>query len=365
MEGAGGDRLPDTEAAEARTQLAGGLAGEGDREHVGGIDESLARLPRDAPGEHAGLARAGAGEDRQRRGAAGDRVALRCVETVEERVHRGTVPRGCDADAHSRRPTEHRAAQHARNSRRPRVVSAASQLGSPRGRSRRPSSDSSPQGCPRCSASAVGLRLSSPPGGGPVRLGHRTGSVPIRLPGLPVRSARAIRLASTSRASRPFLPGTGPVFTGLASYRRAGGNARGISGSSRVRSLAWSSVSASEFEDAWSADALDEIPAGARAELENVAVVVEDWPTRRAARRASARGEHAPRVCTRACRSPARTAQLQRRRARPHHDLPGTVGAPRATTLDELAAQVRVTVLHEVGHYFGMDDERLDEPGWA
>jgi len=26
---------------------------------------------------------------------------------------------------------------------------------------------------------------------------------------------------------------------------------------------------------------------------------------------------------------------------------------------------VRVTVLHEVGHYFGMTDERLHEMGWA
>ena len=33
--------------------------------------------------------------------------------------------------------------------------------------------------------------------------------------------------------------------------------------------------------------------------------------------------------------------------------------------VDELAAQVRVTVLHEVGHYFGMCDERLHELGWA
>ena len=31
----------------------------------------------------------------------------------------------------------------------------------------------------------------------------------------------------------------------------------------------------------------------------------------------------------------------------------------------DLAAQVRVTVLHEVGHYFGMSDERLRELGWA
>ena len=31
----------------------------------------------------------------------------------------------------------------------------------------------------------------------------------------------------------------------------------------------------------------------------------------------------------------------------------------------DLAAQVRVTVLHEVGHYFGMADDRLRELGWA
>ena len=37
----------------------------------------------------------------------------------------------------------------------------------------------------------------------------------------------------------------------------------------------------------------------------------------------------------------------------------------RARDADELARMVRVTVLHEVGHYFGLDDERLRELGWA
>jgi len=37
----------------------------------------------------------------------------------------------------------------------------------------------------------------------------------------------------------------------------------------------------------------------------------------------------------------------------------------RARDRDDLAAEVRVTVLHEVGHYFGMDDARLHELGWA
>jgi predicted Zn-dependent protease with MMP-like domain len=32
---------------------------------------------------------------------------------------------------------------------------------------------------------------------------------------------------------------------------------------------------------------------------------------------------------------------------------------------DEIARQVAVTVVHEIGHHFGIDDERLDELGWA
>ena len=37
----------------------------------------------------------------------------------------------------------------------------------------------------------------------------------------------------------------------------------------------------------------------------------------------------------------------------------------RAHDADDLARSVRVTVLHEVGHYFGLDDARLRELGWA
>lgn len=31
----------------------------------------------------------------------------------------------------------------------------------------------------------------------------------------------------------------------------------------------------------------------------------------------------------------------------------------------EVRHQVRVTVIHEVGHHFGIDDDRLDELGWG
>lgn len=34
-------------------------------------------------------------------------------------------------------------------------------------------------------------------------------------------------------------------------------------------------------------------------------------------------------------------------------------------TEEEVVAQVRVTVVHEVGHHFGIDDARLAELGWA
>ena len=37
----------------------------------------------------------------------------------------------------------------------------------------------------------------------------------------------------------------------------------------------------------------------------------------------------------------------------------------RAATEAEVVAEVRVTVIHEVAHHFGIDDERLDELGWA
>ena len=31
----------------------------------------------------------------------------------------------------------------------------------------------------------------------------------------------------------------------------------------------------------------------------------------------------------------------------------------------DVVHQVRITVIHEVGHHFGIDDARLDELGWA
>ena len=37
----------------------------------------------------------------------------------------------------------------------------------------------------------------------------------------------------------------------------------------------------------------------------------------------------------------------------------------RCRTEAEVVHQVRVTVVHEVAHHFGIDDDRLDELGWS
>jgi predicted Zn-dependent protease with MMP-like domain len=36
-----------------------------------------------------------------------------------------------------------------------------------------------------------------------------------------------------------------------------------------------------------------------------------------------------------------------------------------ASTQEEVVDQVRVTVVHEVAHHFGIDDDRLTELGWS
>ncbi len=159
VERAGGDRVADPEAGQAGPELAGGLAGERDREHVGRVDVPLARLPRDPTGEDAGLARAGAGQDRERRGATGDRIALRRVEILEERVHGGTVPPGYDSHREpSRGPGRQTGQQKAPSSLRCVAARISSGPFPPT------TSDPSPPGLPGCSASVVVFRFPRLPG---------------------------------------------------------------------------------------------------------------------------------------------------------------------------------------------------------
>jgi predicted Zn-dependent protease with MMP-like domain len=119
-------------------------------------------------------------------------------------------------------------------------------------------------------------------------------------------------------------------------------------------------ISEERFE-AMVADALDSIPDELASELENVAVMVEDWPSpaqldgRSGTLLGLYQGVDLPR------RSP-----LGYNGAMPDR-ITIFRGPLCSISRDEadLARQVRVTVLHEVGHYFGMSEARLHELGWA
>ena len=107
-----------------------------------------------------------------------------------------------------------------------------------------------------------------------------------------------------------------------------------------------------EFEELVG-DALDGIPADLGAAMENVAVVVDD---------------DSP---------PGRLlglyqgVPLTRRGGNYSASMPDRITIYMATicrscrTRQEVVDLVRKTVIHEVGHHFGIDDDRLKELGWA
>ena len=107
-------------------------------------------------------------------------------------------------------------------------------------------------------------------------------------------------------------------------------------------------------------DAVDSLPAPLLDRVDNLAVVVEDVPPEDALPGGeptillglyegvpqTERGFDAPWL-------PDRVTIYRR-----PHEL-------RARTRRELAALVRETLVHEIAHHFGIDDDRLDELGWG
>ena len=111
------------------------------------------------------------------------------------------------------------------------------------------------------------------------------------------------------------------------------------------------------------ADALDEIPPALGAQMDNVAVVVEEWADRAQLARLAPGGtllglyEGVPLTQ----RGPLSYAGVAPDRITIFRGPLSRL----ARDEEDLASRVRVTVLHEVGHYFGMSDDRLRELGWA
>lgn len=100
------------------------------------------------------------------------------------------------------------------------------------------------------------------------------------------------------------------------------------------------------------ADALAMIPDELRAEMENVAIVIDD--------------ESPPGPLYGLYEGIPLTNRGHYAGASPDRItlFLATICASASTT-EELARRVRVTLLHEVGHHFGIGDARLHELGWS
>ena len=108
--------------------------------------------------------------------------------------------------------------------------------------------------------------------------------------------------------------------------------------------------------------ALDGLPPELSGLLDNVAIVVEDWP------------EYSTPLVS---GGPEETlyglyegVPLTERSAGYYGFLPDRITIFRGPlerdfATQELEEQVRITVVHEIAHYFGFDEERLEELGWG
>ena len=101
-------------------------------------------------------------------------------------------------------------------------------------------------------------------------------------------------------------------------------------------------------------EALDLIPAGLAAAMNNVVVLVADRHTEDAELLGLYEG-----------------VALTERDSDYTGSLPDTITIYRDALLDEcdsadeVVEEVAITVIHEIAHHFGIDDGRLEELGWA
>ena len=112
-------------------------------------------------------------------------------------------------------------------------------------------------------------------------------------------------------------------------------------------------VTPAEFEQIALA-ALHELPPWAVEALTNVIVLFEEEDCGRARHLRHLRR-----------RRPARPRRRRTDRTGPHHLYRAPLVADFGHDPVELAEEIRVTVLHEIAHHFGIDDDRLNELGYG
>ena len=112
-------------------------------------------------------------------------------------------------------------------------------------------------------------------------------------------------------------------------------------------------VSRRAFQE-WVSDALDDVPPELAKAMDNVVVLVRD------------RNEEEPTLL-----GLYEGIALTERDWNYVGTLPDTITIYREALLeacdsdDEVVEEVAITVIHEIAHHFGIDDDRLEELGWA
>jgi predicted Zn-dependent protease with MMP-like domain len=105
--------------------------------------------------------------------------------------------------------------------------------------------------------------------------------------------------------------------------------------------------------------ALEGLPPELSALLDNVAIVVDDWPE-----------YSTPLVSDDTLYGLYEGVPLTERGAGYYGMLPDKITIFRGPlerdfSREELEEQIQITVVHEIAHHFGFDEERLEELGWG
>ena len=105
------------------------------------------------------------------------------------------------------------------------------------------------------------------------------------------------------------------------------------------------------------------LPAALRREVRNLDLVIEDRPTREDLRVAGVERGHTLLGLYHGIPLPDRGQYYNLVLPDKISIYQGPIESLCGDDDDEIREQVRVTVLHEIAHYFGIDDERLHELG--
>lgn len=123
--------------------------------------------------------------------------------------------------------------------------------------------------------------------------------------------------------------------------------------------------------DALVEDAIEGLPAHLRAQLDEVPVVVLDQPTPDMLRELGARPADVDEICGLHTGTAITERGLER-----HGELPTVIhlfrrgivglagGWDQANADERIYEEIRVTLLHEIGHHFGLDEDDLADLGY-